>query len=333
MDSLTHLLVAGSIAQAGLAAAPRRPERLRRLALLAVASLVPDLELLVRPISASFYVRIYRGPLHSVFGAVVLIVVTAFLWWRYAAEDRHAAVRERQGAMTALMLAAVGCTVHLFFDFFNGYGMQLLWPLSDKRYSYPLIADYDLPTLAFLGLSFIGPAMLNAVNREIGASRVRNPRAAWVVLALLSVLFPARAWLRYRALESIHNSPLTEDPESQAVHASAIVPWIWTVVEETPIAYMIYEVDATSGTRRAYLIRLPKPQPNNLLVGARDSATGKAFLQLAQYPIYSIEEGRRAIRVRIRDLAFYTPGGSDRPYSVEVEINSTLKILSEAAVF
>jgi membrane-bound metal-dependent hydrolase YbcI (DUF457 family) len=291
------------------------------------------MERVLRLFSASFYVRIYRGPLHSLFGASVLAVVAAYLWWRYLAEDRHAAVRDRSVAITAIVLAFGGCGSHLLLDLFNGYGVQLFWPFTQVRVGWPLMADYDLPVLVLLGLSFLGPALLNAVNREIGAARVRSPRAAWIVLGLIALLLPTRAWLRARAWDAVHSAPLTEEPESQAVFPSAISPWIWVAVEETSISYMIYEVDAVSGLRRPYLVRLPKPRPNNLLVGARDSATGRAFLQLATYPFYSIEEGHRAVRVRIRDLAFYSPGGSDRPYSVEIELTSTMKILSESAVF
>jgi hypothetical protein len=37
--------------------------------------------------------------------------------------------------------------------------------------------------------------------------------------------------------------------------------------------------------------------------------------------------------VRIRDLAFYSPGGSNRPFSVEIEVKSNSSIVAERVNF
>lgn len=317
MDSLTHLMVAGTLAQAGV----RTGRPWRSLALLAVASVASDAEILVRPFSPSLYLRLYHGPLHSLIGAVLIAAALALVF------------RQRPTPIPRpLAIALAGAGFHLFLDFFHGYGEQLLWPFTSRRYGVPLVAQFDVAVLAILGLAIVGPALLNLVNREIGAPRVSGARAAQVGLALLALLLPARAFFRARAYATA-NTALVEEHESIGVFPSALLPWRWNAVEDTSIAYLLYEVDGWAGRMRPFPVRLRKPIPNNLLVTARESETARAFLELAAYPSYSLGEGRRGVLVRIRDLAFFSPGGSERPYSVEIDVTSTGRILDERALF
>jgi membrane-bound metal-dependent hydrolase YbcI (DUF457 family) len=318
MDALTHLAVAGA---AGLALGRSRwkPQRAGWL-ILAAAALAPDAEQALRSFDTALYLRLYHGPLHSLAAAGVII---AALWW----------LGRKRAVPAAAILAAAGAGSHLFLDLFSGYGAALFWPLSPRRWHWPLLANYDLATLVILGLTLAGPAVLNAVNREIGATRVNHARAAWVALALLAAMLPVRAVLRARISAAAHASPLAAEADSVSVFPVQVLPWLWLAVEDTPIAYLVYEVNAITGQRTPFIVRLAKPLPNNYLNTARETPTGKAFLDMATYPLYSLEEGSRAPRVRIRDLAFYTPGGSDRPFSVEIEVTSTQKVLAERAVF
>ena len=111
------------------------------------------------------------------------------------------------------------------------------------------------------------------------------------------------------------------------------MPWVSHVIEDTPIAYMVYEMDGWTGQRMAFVTRFPKPQTNNALTAAQNSPVGKAFLGLAAVPYYTVEEGGKAIQVRIRDLGFYSPGGSSRPFSVEIEVKSTNEVVAQRVNF
>lgn len=316
MDSWTHAAVAGTLS---LGLRGRGPAA-QRTAVLVTAALLPDaVEQVFRLFGTAAYVNLYHGPAHSLLGMALLTVLAAVVFRGRFAER--------------ISLVAAGIVSHLLLDLAHGYGEQLLWPFSDWRAGMRLMANYDLPTLAILGLSLLGPALLNAVNREIGAPTVNGTLAAWVALVLIAVLVPLRFAWRANCSATVHAAPLTEGAESASVYPSAILPWRWTAIEDTELAYLVGEVDGWSGARRPYLIRLAKPLPNNLLLGAQQSPTGQAFLRLAIYPYYSLEEGSQAVRVRIRDVAFHSPGGSHRPFSVEIEVNSTMQVLSEKAVF
>lgn len=321
MDSLTHVLVAGTLSM-GMRGTD---SAVRRTALMTVAALLPDLaEQAFRLFGAATYLRFYHGPFHSLLGAVLITVLVTLA-------GRH---WEPPGTPFPVQIvpAAVGMASHLLLDLGHGWGVRLLWPISDHRFGVSLVANYDLPTLSILGVALLIPALLNSINREIGAPRVSGRRAAWVALVILVALVPARWVFRARSSNLVHASPLTE-VESVSVYPSALLPWVWIEVEDTSLAYMVGEVDGLAGERRPFLIRLRKPQPNSLFLAVRDTPAGQLYLQMATYPFYSFEEGQEAIRIRVRDLAFFAPAGSDRLFSLETEITSTLKIVSEKAVF
>ena len=317
MDDLTHLAIAGTLGYA----LRSRGMTTREIGVMAVAAIAPDIEGVIGWFSPSVYLTYYHGPAHSILGALALGALVAFVAKRYF----H--------VPSPWIAAFLGVAMHLLLDSVTGFGEKLFWPFIDRRIGTHLIANYDLATLLILAICLIGPAILNAVNREIKARLVNASLAAFVALGLIVALVPLRAVWRARAYERAHGQPLVEDPDSMWVFPSAIMPWVFNIIEDTPIAYMVYEMDGWSGTRRPFVTRFAKPQKNNLLEAARDSNTGKIFLEMATAPFYSLEDGRRAPLVRIRDLGFYAPGGSSKPFSVEIEVKSTKEVVAQRVNF
>jgi len=317
MDNMTHLAVAGTLGYA-----MRSPSfTWRHVGVMAAAAVVPDITWLASWFAPAWYLRDYHGPTHSILGAAALAASVALIAKHYA------------GVVSPWLAAFLGVGTHLFLDGFTGFGEQLFWPFTSQRFGIAIVANYDGTNLIILGTLLVVPALLNAVNREIGAKRVNAAFAAWIALGLLVALLPVRAIWRARADNAAHGMPLTEDPETVLVFPSSIMPWVFQVIEETPISYMVYEMNGWSGQRMSFMTRFPKPQDNNALRAARDSPTGQTFLALASVPYYTVEEGGKAIQVRIRDLEFYSPGGSNRPFSVEIEVKSNSDIVAERVNF
>ena len=317
MDNITHLAVAGTLGYA-----MRSPGfTWRHVGVMAMAAVIPDITWIASWFAPAWYLRDYHGPTHSILGAAALAALLAFF-------------AQRHGGVASPWLAAfLGVSTHLFLDGFTGFGEQLFWPFTDHRFGIPIVASYDGTNLVILGVLLTIPALLNAVNREIGAKRVDASLAAWIALGLLLALLPVRAIWRARADDSAHGMPVTEDPETVLVFPSAIMPWVFHAIEETPISYMVYEMNGWTAQRMPFMTRFPKPQDNNALKAARESPTGQAFLALASVPYYTVEEGSKAIQVRIRDLGFYSPGGSNRPFSVEIEVKSNNDVVAERVNF
>ena len=52
---------------------------------------------------------------------------------------------------------------------------------------------------------------------------------------------------------------------------------------------------------------------------------------MARFPHYSLERGEKGMRVRISDMRFYSPGGSSKEYSVEIEVTPQLQVVAQRA--
>lgn len=66
----------------------------------------------------------HRGPSHSLLWPIILIIASGYY------------------SQSLLLGAAIGLISHLLIDLFNGKGIEIIWPISDKNYR---IADikYD----------------------------------------------------------------------------------------------------------------------------------------------------------------------------------------------
>ncbi len=320
---MTHLAVAGTLGYA--LQGPGSRFTWRHTAVMAAAAVLPDADWLSGWFAPAFYVRFYHGPTHSLLGAAVIAALVGFIAQRFA--------KVESPKFEVWIAAFAGAATHLFLDGFTGFGEQLFWPFLNKRFGTRLVANYDMTTLVILGTLLVVPALLNAVNREIGAKRVKAAKACWVALGLILALLPVRAFWRDHAYDRAHSQPLTEDPEATLIFPSAILPWVFHVIEDTPISYMVYEMNGWTGMRMPFTTRFPKPQSNNAIRSAQDSPTGKGFLELAAAPYYTLEEGGKAMQIRIRDLGYYSPGGSSRPFSVEIEVKSNNDVVAQRVNF
>jgi len=123
------------------------------------------------------------------------------------------------------------------------------------------------------------------------------------------------------------------DAESHSLHPSPFLPWRWYLIEDTPVSYLAQEVDGAGPRVLPGITRFLKPAPNNVLIAARDTDAARQYLDLALYPLFSLGQGRQGVLVRIRDMKFYVSGAGERAYSLEIEINSQLRVLSEHVYF
>jgi len=324
VDAFTHSLVGIALWRARLM--PREAGFWGAMTLVAAAN-VPDAEGLFRLGGSAVYIRQYHGATHSLPGAAALGLAVAVL---AAVGLQRARLPFRFPRLAALGL--IGAASHLLLDLCQGYGERLLWPLSGARYGISLMASLDVANLAVLLLGLSIPLLLNAVNDEIHARRVDPRMGALLALAAVIALVPARYLLRTRA-DYGAAAALVQEEQSYSLHPSPFAPWRWYMVQDTGISYLSGEVDAIGQRALPGVRRFRKPLPNNVLLAVGDTEAGRAFLDLAVYPLFTLEQGGKGMLVRIRDMQFFIPGAGPRPYSLEVEINSELKVLRESVEF
>ncbi|MBI3694801.1 MAG: metal-dependent hydrolase [Acidobacteria bacterium] len=302
MDVLTHTVVAVTIGMAGYGRWGRRGV----VGLVAAANL-PELERAVSLGSTAAGVKVIYGATHS----LVTAPVWGLLLWMLLARW----LRDRKAAA---ILAALGLGSHLAFDLVSGPGVRLFWPIASQFYGWRLVARYDLLTLGWLGLMLVGPRLLNLVSRDMGAHPYSPQPAARVGLAGVVLLVAAR----------VAAMGLLEGRATGTLVPSALSPLTWYAVADAGNAYTIDEITPWG---YGVSLRYRKPQPNRAFETAADTPLGQAFLELAQFPQYSLERGDRGMLVRIRDLRFYSPAGEGKECSVEIEVTPQLQVVSQRA--
>jgi inner membrane protein len=136
MDPITHAIIgAGIYALSGGDISIIQPALLGCVA----GSMVPDLDIIAKVRNDYYYLKYHRGSSHSFAGILLLSILTT------------AAIGLIFGSIDFFPVFAwtfAGAFLHVFFDIFNSYGAQILWPFSRKKYSLSLLGIFDMFILA-----------------------------------------------------------------------------------------------------------------------------------------------------------------------------------------
>lgn len=158
MDNLTHSLLGAALAEIAL---PRDAPRTTRRVFVAagvVAANLPDLDVVLTPLTAEPLGNLlhHRGHTHTVLGLVVQGVVLAGLLWLWPAVRRLAGEKRRLLALTAAGLAS-----HLALDAWNVYGIHPFAPFDARWFYGDAVFIFEPWIWLFLG----GAAAANAGGR------------------------------------------------------------------------------------------------------------------------------------------------------------------------
>lgn len=131
MDNLTHTLVGVAIGEAGLRKRLGRGTTL----ILAIASNLPDSDVIWASFQGGEAFLFRRMFTHSIFGIPLIAAIAALL---FRLLYKHISWRALFG------LCFLGMGVHIFFDLINSYGVVLLYPLSLQRFELAWVFIIDL---------------------------------------------------------------------------------------------------------------------------------------------------------------------------------------------
>lgn len=275
MDNITHTLVGLTLSRTPLERAGRGTT-----AALIVASNIPDIDVVMALHGGrAAYLADHRAFTHSLFGIVVLALVSAALVWLWP--RRPWPKRARAEAATAppasfLALAGVslvGTICHVLLDLATPYGTRLFSPVSGIWYStdwMPIIDIYFLAiliggTLAFLlrrerrraiaaGIivASLGYYAVRATARQAALHEAATELAARGIQACTPDADPARAsWLELRHWsEASPGRPKVSNAASAdpcVVETAAIPtflsPFVWRIVARYADAYELSQID------------------------------------------------------------------------------------------
>lgn len=132
MDPVTHGLIGTSAAQSFA-----DKQKIRALSLVGfVSAMLPDLDVLIANASDPLLnLEYHRQFSHAfLFIPAGALIAAGLTWWF---------VRKRLSFKQTYLFSLLGYGTAGLADTFTSYGVQLLWPFTDERYSWNLISVFD----------------------------------------------------------------------------------------------------------------------------------------------------------------------------------------------
>jgi inner membrane protein len=305
MDNVTHSLTGLALARAGF-------NRLspRATLLLLLSANAPDIDILAAPFGALRYFEAHRGYTHSLFllpiMAAISVLVTYVIYREKPSDPRE--------TVLAWLLACAGVVSHLLLDWTNSYGVRLLLPFSSRWFALDLNSLTDGIFISALAVAAIWPLFSRLVGGEIGERRVSKGQAtAIAVLAFFLVLDFGRVLMHARAVAQL-SSRLYDGavPATVAALPSAVNPFHWTGIVETPNSFRSIDIDYLHNTEPQAGPVFYKRPFDPVSDAVRNTPPFHYLQYFSRFPIWSAEQvtlpSGSATRIDLTDLRFGAPG-------------------------
>lgn len=338
MEPVTHALTSLALARAGQRHLPRFGT-----AIILAAGLAPDLDYASYFGGAGTFLRLHRGALHSLPGAVVVACAVAGGVCAIDMKRRRRASEVADGSralrfLPALATAGAGVAAHIVLDVASGTGVSLLWPFQARRYAWSLVANLDPWILILLAVGLLIPPLLRMVSEEIGerTKQVRGRTAAVVVLAILGAYLGARAALHSRAVDLL----LASDYQGRAALSGGAFPsstspfeWRGVVVTDNTLEEVEVPLGAGKGFDADRSVTHYKPEDSRALRAGQAATATQAYLNHARFPLASVGRLEDGYRFELRDLQFAAGDMNPENIFVRVDLDSGLRVIREGFFF
>jgi len=278
MDPLTHALVGvGVAALTGDSFSLTNPIYLGAV----LGALAPDLDIVLQLFGDVPYLTHHRGSSHSVPGVIVSSAVIALILWLIFGGMAPGAI---------FVWTILGAVSHIILDILNSYGAKILWPFSQKKYTFNLLVVADPVIIAIFAGVILWPGIPGTVARA----------AFWVALAYLGL----RVYMRRNVYRMLRRKYQSEGAGRIVVMPAMVSLWNWSFLVETPESYIIGEVKCFSldlGIKKV----LDKNLKNPLIRKALNCKLGKVFQNFTPYYHidHCLEDGKHV--VRFCDLRYF----------------------------
>ncbi len=280
MDNITHTLCGMALGEAFF----REKHGRRAVTISAWASNLPDIDVLVLLTRDPGAVILRRSFGHSL---LLLPVWAAGMSWVFKKRYPDMAFRDVYG------IVALNAGVHLLFDLINSFGVQLLWPLSVRRWEWSCTFIVDL----FLTACLAAPHLV----RLSRAWRPRLKQASRAGLAAAGLYLAASLGLHERA-ESLLRAA---EPGASFVYAfpEPFGPLRWHGVARYPGVWRQRLIRPLAGAADP-AAEVPTDDASPGAAAAEASPFGRRLLTFFKAPVWSAEPEPGGTLVRVRDLRF-----------------------------
>jgi membrane-bound metal-dependent hydrolase YbcI (DUF457 family) len=280
--------------------APSIPRRALTAAIV-VGAIAPDVDAVLMPFGWDRYLVWHERGTHTLLGALLVAALLASLI-RFVIQPllrRPAALRPPW--LLVWLAAIAGCASHLLLDGICGGSLHLLWPLSDARLTFSLVAMAD-PLLA-------GPLVLFLIAAAIW--RRRAFELALVLLVVMTTVVGAKAVSRAAALRVYRADHVGLTPTLEARWGS---PTRWYAYDRTATNVRAWLVDTRSGDVSLYVEHKTyvRPETQALIDASRRLDTVRRAIGLFEYVFPEVvdrEDG--TVDVLWSDIRFCRPSTCD----------------------
>lgn len=170
MDPITHTLAGLSVKQVGF-------RKNAALAIVIIASLLPDIDYITRIWGADVLLRYHRGITHGIGALFFFSLLLAFIF------------KNKCGFWYAFVLSFLAYGLHLLFDLTNSYGTRILSPLDFNAYSLDIVFIIE----PWLTLPLLISLIAGMINKK------RASVFAICTLLLICIVFVSRYYLQTEA--------------------------------------------------------------------------------------------------------------------------------------
>jgi inner membrane protein len=300
--------------------------------MLIISGVAPDVDWLTALAGPRAFLLGHRTYSHSVFGIVAIALVTALCFTFFGRKHDSSPVR----FFPALMVCAIGATLHELFDLTNSYGVKVLWPFSAKWYAWDLILQFDWIILLMLVAGILLPMLFRLVGEEIGAQRkTKGVVSAVLTIAIVFVYVGARYVSHDRAI-TLMNSRLYNGAAPLAVGAfpDSLSPLHWAGIITTETTLLRVDVPVATGAYDPFSAQLIyKPEESAALDAARKSSAAALFLNFARFPRAQVERTDHGFHIEITDMRFEIGEPPGRSMKVVIDLDARAQILNETIKF
>lgn len=271
MDLITHVALGVVVAEAFGGDTNRK----RLLATGAFAQSFPDIDIIgalwMRP---DINVMFHRGITHSLLAAVVFPLFFTAIRLRVIRSGNQRAVHW-------LAFFFVQYAVHLFIDSFNAYGVGLLEPFSNRKFSLHTLYVLD-PIIIFIAVA-AALAILLAGNPGF------RRRVVSVTLVLISVYILYTVRNRFITEQRVEERLSLERVEYDRllVTPTGFNSWLWFIAAESDSGYFVFHRSIYE-TERVDSIAF-YPRNAHLLTGAEDELTLRNLAAISD-GFYTVEQ-------------------------------------------
>jgi membrane-bound metal-dependent hydrolase YbcI (DUF457 family) len=327
VDPVTHGISSWVISRAGC----NRISPRDATAILIVAGVLPDLDLLSIFAGPATYLRIHHTVTHSLLGSLVLAATIAAVFClleRRKGNDSGARAARRNEApisfKSALALSAIGVAIHILLDACGTDGVRLLWPFGGHFTSWDLLPPID-PVIQLLLLAGVAlPSLVKLISEEIGERRRGSPPIRGAVIALVAVAayIGLRADLHSRAVNLLLSHDYRGNtPTLAGAFPKGNSPFNWRGVASTQNTIEVADISLVGdesfnaeNTTTDF-----KPEPSPMLDAGQQARVSREFLSVARFPIANIETTDTGYQFTMHDLRF--PEDSADPSNLRAVVN------------